>query len=321
MNGFEKMISEYDLSVSDETFSKIKKHITTSIIDTMKFRQTEGALVIYSGQIDSYVATMLTIEAIGIEKVNLVILSDVNENRRKMLIEEENSLFNIPSERIHAFKIKKIMNKIDDIEEIDPSIASGLSQQRIHNIGHLLLKSPFAQELVEKKTLSIVGPPKSGREKFVAKILAYSKLKKRLKTQLAYLVAETENLLLVSKTNKTEWDLGLLTTWGYGHVGSIMPLGNLYKTEVVEIAKILNVPKDLLDKTYSDILPGVENKYQYLFQLPFHEIDQILLRLKKGLSVVEIVKELQKKKEIIQRIEYFYKVAQYLQNLPVIPSW
>lgn len=315
------MISEYDLSVSDETFGKIKKHITTSFIDTMKFRQTEGALVIYSGQIDSYVATKLTIEAVGLEKVNLVILSDVNENRRKKIIEEANSLFNIPSERIHAFKIKKIMNKIDTIEEIDPSIASGLSHQRIHNIGHLLLKSPFTKELVEKKTLSIVGPLKSEKEKFVAKILAYSKLKKRLKTQLAYLVAETEDLLLVNKTNKTEWDLGLLTTWGYGHAGSIMPLGNLYKTQVVEIAKILNVPKGLLDKTYSDILPGVENKYQYLFQLPFYEVDQILLRLKKGLSAAEIVKELQQKEEIVQRIENFYKVAQYLQNLPVIPSW
>ncbi len=315
------MKSEYDLSVSDEAFGKIEKYITTSIIEAMKFHQTEGALVIYSGQVDSYVATRLTIAAIGLEKVNLVILSDVDENRRKRIIEEAYRLFNIPSERIHAFKIKKIMKKIDTIEEIDPSISSSLSHQRIHNIGHLLLKSPFAQKLVEEKTLSIVGPPKSEREKFVAKILAYSKLKKRLKTLLAYLVAETENLLLVNKTNKTEWDLGLLTTWGYGHVGSIMPLGNLYKTQVVEIAKILHVPKELLDKTYSDIMPGVENKYQYLFQLPFHEIDQILLRLKKGLSTAEIVKELQRKEKIILRIEYFYKVAQYMLNLPVIPFW
>ena len=315
------MIAGYDLSVSDEAFGNIKKHIIASIIDTMKFRQTEGALVIYSGQIDSYVATKLTIEAIGLKKVNLVILSDVDKNRRKKIIEEANSLFNIPSERIHAFKIKKIMKKFDAIAEINPSLTAGLSHQRIHNIGHMLLKSPFDQKLVEDKTLSIVGSPKSKRERFMADILAYSKLKKRLKTQLAYLVAETEDLLLVSKTNKTEWDLGLLTTWGYGHVGSIMPLGNLYKTQVVEIAKILNAPKELLDKTYSDIMPGVENKYQYMFQLPFHEVDQILLRLAKGLSVAEIVKELQQKQEIIMRVEHFYKVAQYLQNLPVIPSW
>jgi NAD+ synthase len=315
------MMSDYDFSVSEAVFDKIKKHITSSIVEAMKFRHTEGALVIYSGQIDSFVTTKLTIEAIGLEKVNLVILSDVDKNRRKTIIEEANSLHSIPSDRIHAFKIKKIMNKIDAIEEIDPSIASGLSHQRIHNIGHLLLKSPYAQKLVEEKTLSNIGPQISGREKFIAKILAYSKLKKRLKTQLAYLVAESKDLLLVSKTNKTEWDLGLLTTWGYGHVGSIMPIGNLFKTQVVEISKFLNVPKNLVERTFSDIMPGVENKYQYLFQLSFHEVDQVLLRLKKGLSVSEIVGELHFKEEIVKRIEHFYTVAQYLQNLPVIPSW
>ncbi len=315
------MKSKYDLSISELKFNEIKDHITSIIIETMKFRQTTGGLVIYSGQIDSYVTTKLTIDALGLENVNLVILSDVSEKRRNEIIEEAYEIFSIPEDRIHAFKIRQIMNKIDAIEEIDPYISPELSHQRIHNIGHLLLKSTIARELVVEKTLSLVGSPKSERERFIARTLAFSKLKKRLKTQLAYLVAETEDFLLINKTNRTEWDLGLMTTWGYGHVGSIMPLGNLYKTQVMKFAKMLNVPTKLLDMTFSEIMPGVENKYQYLFELSFLEVDQILLRLTHELSIPEIAKELGYKEEIVQRINNFYAIAQYLHNLPVIPTW
>ena len=109
-----------------------------------------------------------------------------------------------------------------------------------HNISHLLLQTNIVRNIVSKKTYAHVGKSSSDQEKFFQKLIARNKVRKRLKTLLAYFIAERDNLLLVSKTNKTEWFTGLITPFGYGHAADIMPLGDLYRTQVLQLAETVH---------------------------------------------------------------------------------
>lgn len=69
------------------------------------------------------------------------------------------------------------------------------------------------------------------------------------RTRMAVLYAYTnhKNGLVAGTTNKSEMTLGYFTKFGDGGC-DFEPIANLYKTEIFEIAKLLNVPKSIIDK-------------------------------------------------------------------------
>ena len=60
-----------------------------------------------------------------------------------------------------------------------------------------------------------------------------------------------------------------------------MPILNLYKTQVIELARYLNIPSRIVEKPpSSDILPGVIDKEA--IGMPYEELDLIPLALEQG---------------------------------------
>ncbi|MFX0115664.1 MAG: hypothetical protein ACFFB3_14030, partial [Candidatus Hodarchaeota archaeon] len=182
------------------------------------------------------------------------------------------------------------------------------------------LQTQHVQDIFKEKTYDLVGKPRSEREKIIQEIIALNKFKKRLKTALAYLVAERKNLLLVNKTNKTEWLTGLFVEHGYGHSGDLMPLGDLYRTQVLQMADYLEVPRQVSELVYSDILPELKNKYQYFFNLQSDEVDQVLIRLKAGWSANKIARNRHIRLQSIEKVKHFFEVSKYQRMVPLIPK-
>jgi NAD+ synthase len=176
------------------------------------------------------------------------------------------------------------------------------------------------RKIIEEKTYTLVGQSISDRDKFFQHIIAQSKVKKRLKILLAFLIAERENFLLCNKTNKTEWLTGLFTSFGYGHASDIMPLGDLYRTQVLQLAEYLNVPKDIRDLAYTDIMPGVQNKYQYFFEIESDDVDRVLVRLITRWKHDKIAEDLGLPPDKIERIDHFYQISKIQRHLPIIPK-
>ncbi len=297
--------------------SSVKEKIVSKITDTMQKKETEGCLVIFSGQNDSFAAANLTIEAAGIEAVKLVIISDVPKERREQIASIAKTELKIPQNQIFSFNIKGIYKKFESIEELVP--ITGIPVSRQQNISHLLLRTKLVQKIVEEKTFSHIGKTYGSRDKFFRELIAYSKAKKRLKTILAYLIAEKENLLLVSKTNKTEYKTGLYTIFGYGHAADIMPLGDLYRTQVLQLSEYFGVPQEIRDHAHSDIMPGVVNKYQYFFELDSNIVDKILIRLEAKIEVNSITEELNIEIQKVNRVKHFFDVSKLQEVLPIIP--
>jgi NAD+ synthase len=309
-------LKNYELTIDPE---QVKQIIVNEITKSMQKRETEGCLVIFSGQIDSFVTAKLAIEAVGIDAVKLIILSDVVKSRREEIYSVAIEKLGFSSDHIVNFDLKKVTKQFESIVELLPEGNSGVSITRQHNISQQLLRSSLVQKIIEEKTLSHIGKSEDGKDVFFRELIAYSKVKKRLKTVLAYLIAEKENLLLVSKTNKTEYNTGLYTIFGYGHAADIMPIGDLYRTQVLQLSEFLEVPQEIRKLAHTDIMPGVVNKYQYFFELDSYNVDKILIKLEAGVKAEIISREIDISQEKVDRVEHFYDISKFQKTQPVIP--
>jgi len=77
--------------------------------------------------------------------------------------------------------------------------------------------------------------------------LAEANIKPRLRMTTLYYFANKLNYLVVGTGNKTELTIGYFTKFGDGGA-DILPLGNLLKNQVKELAEYLGVPKKIINK-------------------------------------------------------------------------
>lgn len=73
-------------------------------------------------------------------------------------------------------------------------------------------------------------------------------VKPRLRMTVLYQVAARYRYLVVGTENRAEIAIGYSTKFGDG-AADIMPIGNLLKREVRALAEVLNVPREIIDRT------------------------------------------------------------------------
>ena len=78
-------------------------------------------------------------------------------------------------------------------------------------------------------------------------ILAIGNLKARIRMSIIYFYANSKNYLVCGTGNKSEILIGYFTKHGDGAC-DIEPIGDLYKTDVYELAKYLEIPQEIIDK-------------------------------------------------------------------------
>ena len=79
---------------------------------------------------------------------------------------------------------------------------------------------------------------------------AFINTKARIRATILYNYANTRQALVVGTSNKSELILGYGTK--YGDLASdVLPLGELYKTEVQELADFMELPKEIIEKAPS----------------------------------------------------------------------
>ncbi len=77
--------------------------------------------------------------------------------------------------------------------------------------------------------------------------LAKANLKARLRMLTLYYLANQLNYIVAGASNKCELSVGYFTKYGDGGV-DIMPLGNLVKGQVRELANFLSIPQEIINK-------------------------------------------------------------------------
>jgi len=80
--------------------------------------------------------------------------------------------------------------------------------------------------------------------------MAKANLRARARMLLLYGVANSKGMLVLGTGNKSEIEVGYYTKYGDGGV-DILPIGDLYKTEVWGLARHIGVPKEIVEKAPS----------------------------------------------------------------------
>jgi NAD+ synthase len=108
----------------------------------------------------------------------------------------------------------------------------------------------------------------------------------RSRMVLLYAHANKENGIVVGTSNKTELLLGYFTKYGDG-AADIYPLGDLYKTQVRDLARELKVPQEIIDRTPSaGLIEGQTDEGE--LRLPYPILDQVLYGHLRDLGPSEI---------------------------------
>jgi NAD+ synthase len=104
--------------------------------------------------------------------------------------------------------------------------------------------------------------------------LAAANIKPRLRMTTLYYLAQSHNYLVLGSGNKAELAVGYFTKYGDGGV-DLLPLGDLSKTQVWELARELGVPEQVIERAPSaGLWPGQTDEAE--LGITYAELDQIL---------------------------------------------
>ncbi len=110
--------------------------------------------------------------------------------------------------------------------------------------------------------------------------LAAANIKPRLRMTALYYLAQTNNYLVLGSGNKTELMVGYFTKYGDGGV-DLLPLGDVYKTEVWKLARELGVPREVVERAPSaGLWPGQTDEGE--LGITYHKLDRVLAAIASG---------------------------------------
>ncbi len=122
--------------------------------------------------------------------------------------------------------------------------------------------------------------------------------------------------LVLGSSNKTEILLGYGTIYG-DMACAINPLGDLYKTQVWDLAREVGVPKEIIEQPPSaDLWQGQTDEGELGFQ--YGEVDRLLnLMIDNKLNKEELVRK-GFPEEFIDRVEMRIRSSEYKRRMPLI---
>jgi len=142
-------------------------------------------------------------------------------------------------------------------------------------------------------------------------------IKARIRMILLYAFAQKMNYLVIGTGDKSEIMLGYFTKYGDGGV-DVLPIGDLYKTQVRMLGKYLGIPEDIVNKPPSPALWEGQTAEGEI-GLDYETIDSILyLKFEEMREIGEISEMTNTDQEKIQKIINMVKTSQHKRLPPEI---
>ena len=235
-----------------------------------------GAVIGVSGGIDSAVVLAILSRTLPKSKIRVLILPERDSN---------------PTSSKHA---KLVCSKYGvDCEEIDITpILKSLGTYSLQPPAKLIpyhIKEKYVMKKWKKYGSTYELDIQGKADEEFRRGVAYYRSKHRVRMCKLYLEAERLGYTVVGTTNRTEWLTGFYVKWG-DDATDVEPLLHLYKTEVFELARELDVPKEILEKPPSpDLIPGVTD--EMALGMKYEEIDEILKAMDEGKALSDFDRE------------------------------
>jgi NAD+ synthase len=273
--------------------------------------ERDGVILGLSGGIDSAVVAELCKRAVGPERTLALLMPEKDSEKEHIQdaldfgkeLGIETRLINITP------YLKKLgIYKFAPLSAIPFSrkLRGLLIRKLIHYYEGKTGEHPFSASMVGLK----------GKEfgSFMSHKVAYYRIKHRMRMILLYYYGELENRLIVGAANRSEYEIGYFVKHGCDDATDIMPLINLYKTQVRDLARYLNIPSRIIEKPPSpDVLPGIID--EEAIGIPYEKLDLILLALKKGWETGEMIKVLGVEEKKIIYVKNLMQKSEHMRRL------
>lgn len=297
---FDKHALEIDVAQeTDRLVAALQTHVHQTL-------HKQGAVVGISGGIDSSVVLALCARALGPEHVFGVLLpegeSSPDSARLAHLLAEQYGVateteditaalngFGCYARRDEA--IKRLFPDFGANWKAKIVLAGNLLEQATLNVFKLAVTNPAGQEYSKRLPM---------RE--FAQIVAASNFKQRARMSMLYYHAERRNYAVIGTANKNEFGLGFFVKYGDGG-NDLQLIAHLFKTQVYQLAKYLNVPEEIQARTpTTDTYPGGSTQEEFFYRVPFAILDTVWLGYERGLSHADIAQGLDLAVDQVDRI-------------------
>jgi NAD+ synthase len=302
-----------------EIAEKLKANITTVL-------KRNGAVIGISGGIDSSVSLALSVRALGPEKVMGILLPEKDSSEESKILAlkladqlgiktiEENITGALEGFGCYHRRDEAVASIFPEYNPNDYNMKIGINPESINRNLPPLFSLTIVNKNGEEKSKLL--PPKE-----YLQIVAASNFKQRCRMSMLYYHAERLHYAVVGTPNKHEVQQGFFVKFGDGGA-DIMPIANLYKTQVYQLADFLNIPREIIErKPTSDTYSAKQTQEEFFFQLPFDEMDLIWYGYENGYDPSEVAKVIEKTTSEVQSIYNNFirkqKTTGYLRIQPV----
>ncbi|TLX75688.1 NAD(+) synthase [Labilibacter sediminis] len=290
-----------------------------------RFRRYGGVIGI-SGGIDSSVTLAIAAKAFGPEKLLGIMLPETDSSPESEFLARELA---------NKFGVKNIVENISGALDgfgcytrRDEAVKSVIPE---YDPGVNKMKVVIPQEFVNKNMppvhfVSVIfqdGSEKRARlpMKEYLQIVAASNFKQRSRANMLYYHAEALNYAVIGTPNKHEVQQGFFVKYGDG-AADVMPIGNLYKTQVYQIAKYLGVPEAIIKRTpTTDTYTAEQTQEEFFYQMPFETMDLLWYGWENEYAPSEVAPVMKMTEDEVENIYKNFarkqKTTEYLRTPPL----
>lgn len=290
-----------------------------------RFRR-QGGIVGISGGIDSSVTLAIAARAMGPERVTGVLLPEQDSSS------DSKSLALKLAEK---FGVKTVEENISGALD-----GFGCYSRRDEAVRRIVpeynpekdkMKIVIPKEILERKLPPVFYVTvifSDGREiskrltpDAYLQIVAASNFKQRSRMSMLYYHAEARHCAVIGTPNKHEVKQGFFVKYGDGGA-DVMPIGNLYKTQVYQIAEFLGVPREIIERIpTTDTYTAEQTQEEFFYQMPFEKMDLLWFAWENDYSPSIVAKEMGMSEDDVRNnfanFERKLKTTEYLRTGPL----
>lgn len=266
----------------------------------------KGGVLGVSGGVDSAVVLALAVQALGPERILVLLLPEM---------ESSPDSARLAREVCRQFDLEPIVEDVTG-----PLIGFGCYRRRDEAVRSVFpeydstykLKITLPPDLLYKETLNvfrgtIVSPEgeqktKRLRPAQLRQIVAASNFKQRSRAAFLYYHAELHNYAVIGTPQKNEHDQGFFVKYGDGAM-DLKPIGHLYKTQVYQLAEFLDIPEEIRTRPpTSDTYSAGSTQEEFFFRLPFEVMDLLWYALEHNVPASKVARVMDLSEVQVQRV-------------------
>ncbi|HSO39180.1 MAG TPA: NAD(+) synthase, partial [Labilithrix sp.] len=262
----------------------IAQALSRQVLHTLR---RKGLVVGLSGGIDSSVVTALAVEALGPDRVLVVLMPEVDSSPASMELGQmvarrfgvrvviEDLAPALTAIGCYTRQIEAIRTVFPDYGEgyrCKLSLPSILDGDRV-SVSQLTVRAPDGTERTSRMT------PDAYRQ-----LVAATNFKQRLRAMTEYYHADRLGYAVAGTPNRLEYDQGFFVKQGDG-AADVKPIAHLYKTQVYALARSLGVPEEVSSRPpTTDTFSMPQTQEEFYFALPYDKMDLCLYAHEHGVS-------------------------------------